>query len=82
MRPEDVPEEWVWAFEDARYPKDATAKQRLRWQLAAVAPLIAAAEREACARVAQQTGYELENLDERNGAFAAVAAIRARGTTP
>ena len=49
----------------------------MRHALAAVAPLIAAAERERCARVAHQHGYDLANLDERNGAFSAAAAIRA-----
>lgn len=44
---------------------------------AAVAPLIAAAERERCAQVAHQHGYDLTNLDERNGAFSAAAALRA-----
>ena len=46
---------------------------------AAVAPIIAKQERERCARVAHQHGYDLANLDERNGAFSAAAAIRELG---
>tara|TARA_R110002126_G_scaffold2345_8_gene13512 strand:- start:322 stop:603 length:282 start_codon:yes stop_codon:yes gene_type:complete len=52
---------------------------RMRAALAAVAPLIAAQDRERAARAAQQKGYDLSNLDERNGCFAAAAAIHALG---
>jgi hypothetical protein len=51
----------------------------MRAALATVAPLIAKAERERCARMAHQHGYDLTNLDERNGAFSSAAAIRALG---
>lgn len=76
----DVPTEAVYAM-DAALQKHTVYLGRVTIAelLAAVAPLIAAQERERCARVAHQHGYDLANLDERNGAFSAAAAIRALG---
>lgn len=82
MRAEDVPAEWVYDFMReliAAGPPVHVGTKAIAHALAAVAPTIAAAERERCARVAHQHGYDLANLDERNGAFSAAAALRALG---
>jgi inorganic triphosphatase YgiF len=77
-------EEWDCALSDARAA------------LAAVAPLIAAAERDACAEAARAVamqwreqintaatnGQRTTFADREAGAMTALAAIRARGTTP
>ena len=76
---EMVPDAWMEAADRVLVPGKPMTTSDLRKALAAVAPLIAAAERERCARVAHQHGYDLANLDERNGAFSAAAAIRALG---
>jgi hypothetical protein len=73
MKPEDVPEEWVTAVEDELQNwRWLPQKIALRAAIASIAPLIAAAEREACAKVAKQPFH----ADGREIA----AAIRARGT--
>jgi hypothetical protein len=84
MTPDDVPERWVFlarsVWSNALGPR---AIDDWRAALAAVAPLIAAAEREACARVCEAWADEVEAkapqsptiIQARNHA----AAIRARG---
>lgn len=86
MKPENVPQQWrnliIGAIHEALDDNMlalhyADIERMVDEGLAAVAPLIAAVERERCAQVAHQHGYDLTNLDERNGAFSAAAAIRA-----
>lgn len=50
MRVEDVPGEWMEAADRVLVPGKPMTTSDLRKALAAVAPLIAAAERERCAR--------------------------------
>lgn len=78
MKPEQVRQEGVLAAWNgwAASNQDGMHAEAMAHALAAVAPLIAAAERERCAQVAHQHGYDLTNLDERNGAFSAAATIR------
>lgn len=58
-------------------------RERMRATLAAVIPLVQAAEREACAKVAEDLrhpDYTSETDDWLDGAAAAANAIRARNT--
>jgi hypothetical protein len=77
MRPEDVPAEWVEAGKRAHtiYPipltipaklptRDEAWELQIRWILAAVAPAIALAEREACAKMADEQGKLLRAFGE------------------
>jgi hypothetical protein len=59
MRPEDVPDCWVWkawdAFDGDIPPnRDNTPTEAMRAAIAAVAPAIAAQERKACAAACQE----------------------------
>lgn len=53
MRPEDVPAEWVKAARDGWWSTESGGDIAMAHALAGVAPLIAAAERERCAEVAE-----------------------------
>ena len=64
MKAEDVPEAWVDAAAAAGFPEfqytatcDINADDMWRAAIAAVAPLIAAAEREACAKLVETHAY-------------------------
>lgn len=74
MRPEDVPQEWVEAA--LSRPDWPVRYDETRIALAAVAPMIAAAEREACAEVAERA-YAITD-GPMPGRIA--SAIRARAT--
>lgn len=87
MKAEDVPAEWVDAvFNSARTaPIAYGAEIWWRHALAAVAPLIAAAERERCAVVAENLrnpNWSDETDDWTKGTYDVAAAIRAQGDTP
>lgn len=90
MKPEDVPDEWVEAGEwgwDNIADADVRQEDYVRAIIAAAAPQIAAAEREACAKVADD--YEPKRVVGDGGgredecvysaASNIAAAIRARG---
>lgn len=76
MRAEDVPAAWMEAADCALVPGKPMTTSDLRKAFAAVAPLIAAQERERCARVADETTAP-HNIYKWPDAIA--AAIRARG---
>jgi hypothetical protein len=97
MKPEDVPQEWVdIAFDEFGSTIDPNTSWHTAFAnaLAAVAPLIVAAERELCAEAARAVAMQWREqvnsastnnqrttfADREAGAMTALAAIRARGT--
>lgn len=81
MKPEDVPDEWLYAADTVLVPGKPLNNSDLRRALAAVAPMIAAGEREACALVADDVCDPFGG-DDGFSARAIAAAIRARATFP
>ena len=80
MRPEDVPDEWVEAaFKAARVGSNALAPGWMQRALAAVAPLIAAQERERAATLLDQLAALSSNRHDVDAWREAAAAIRALG---
>ena len=82
MKAEDVPAEWMAVAERDLPPGRPLNTAMLRAALAAVAPLIAAAEREACAAIADGTSGDPEWHGETWIAQRIAAAIRARSDAP
>ena len=86
----DIPDEWVQMAMIAYWDAPGNTKRGVTAALAAVAPLIAAAEREACAQILDTMVCDLNKgklmpapttyPDTVRGAFA--AAIRARSDAP
>jgi hypothetical protein len=70
-----------WAQEAAIVPPSWGSTENQRRTLEAFAKLVAEAEREACAKVAEDTGNISGNMNKtwRNGCFDAAFAIRERG---
>lgn len=96
MKPEDVPEGWVVAAMDAYSDNEwRTSVAAFRAAITAVAPLIAAREREECAKLAElrEMGnvatfdglgppkLSVEPRPKFAGGTAVASAIRARGNT-
>ena len=90
MKAEDVPDEWVNVADPAAFAAwkaNLGHEGMIRAAIAAVAPLIAAAEREACAKVAlyyptpvDAGPHEAHGRD--SSAVGIAAAIRARSDAP
>lgn len=80
MKPEQVPQKWVEAaFKAARVGSDALAPGWMQRALAAVAPLIAAQEREQAATLLDQLAALSSNPHDVDAWQEAAAAIRAMG---
>jgi len=89
MRPEDVSEEWLFTAYRAWRRNTGNSEAAIAAALAAVAPAIAAQEREECVKVAEAFPASTHGALATNPNAAAAqaadeiaAAIRARGTTP
>lgn len=79
MKPEDVPDEWVWQLAASLdHPSvfmggpSERNKRRAREALAAVLPLAVAEEREACAKM-------IEGMGPMGSRYDVAHAIRSRG---
>jgi hypothetical protein len=81
MKVEDVPEEWMALADTVLVPGKPLSKNDLRAALAAVAPMIAKAERERCAGVAETHEWFVGGIGTKapgsGEAKAIAAAIRA-----
>lgn len=81
MKIEDVPDDWM--LEAVKVMRAGSSiYDNTRAAIAAVAPLIAAAEREACAAIADGTSGDPEWHGETWIAQRIAAAIRARSDAP
>jgi len=78
MKPEQVPQEWVEAVAHA-WPESMLVRRHLVSALAAVAPLIAAQERERAATLLDQLAALSSNPHDVDAWQEAAAAIRAMG---
>lgn len=86
MKPEQVPQEWVQAAKKGWWSTESGGEIAMAHALAAVAPLIAAAERERCIEAIAEYEFPLDiaadhqaMLDMRVGLDLAAHAIRALG---